>query len=167
MCTTGGFSMVTLTTVGYGDMGPKTAGTRLFTCFFGIGGIGLAALSLGVFIDEVEKYRARRQAEKYTINYAYHFSGRYEDMGASASDGATPDAEEGQASLKRNAKGAACTRFSYWFTQGGTTAAVLGMTLWTAFGAMFYCAEKSWLNSVDDTCSVADAFCECEPSNAR
>lgn len=49
------FSMVTLTTVGYGDLFPSTPGTRLFTCFFVTFGVGVAALSLGVFIDEIRK----------------------------------------------------------------------------------------------------------------
>ena len=65
------FSMVTLTTVGYGDMGPSTPGTRLFTCFFAMFGVGVAGLSLGVFIDEIRKFRARTQAARHQIDYAY------------------------------------------------------------------------------------------------
>eukprot|EP01051_Picozoa_sp_SAG22_P010684 SAG22_NODE_975_length_6203_cov_25.423001_5_plen_194_part_00 len=34
------YSVVTLTTVGYGEMGPKSQGTRVFTTFFALFGIG-------------------------------------------------------------------------------------------------------------------------------
>ena len=49
------FTVMTLTTVGYGDLSPTTTATRLFTVFFVLIGIGIL---LG-FIDVVAK-RARR-----------------------------------------------------------------------------------------------------------
>jgi len=54
------FSVVTLTTVGYGDLGPKTQGTRVFTCIFALYGISVASVSLGIIIDELAKLKARR-----------------------------------------------------------------------------------------------------------
>ena len=42
------FTIVTLTTVGYGDMGATTAGTRLFTTFFVLFGIGFIGVALGI-----------------------------------------------------------------------------------------------------------------------
>ena len=39
---------MTLTTVGYGDMGATTAGTRLFTTFFVLFGIGFIGVALGI-----------------------------------------------------------------------------------------------------------------------
>ena len=35
------FGMVTITTVGYGDMGPVTQAGRIFTSFFVLGGVGI------------------------------------------------------------------------------------------------------------------------------
>ena len=117
------FSMVTLTTVGYGDMGPSTPGTRLFTCLFGVAGIGLAALSVGVFIDEIQKYRARLKSEQHDIDFAYHFTGQISKLGTPVCS--DPFDEGANARVELNAKqledGAAarrtnrCERFSYWF----------------------------------------------------
>ena len=42
------FTIVTLTTVGYGDMGATTSGTRLFTTFFVLFGIGFIGVALGI-----------------------------------------------------------------------------------------------------------------------
>ncbi|MDC3321746.1 potassium channel family protein [bacterium] len=42
------FTIVTLTTVGYGDMGATTDGTRLFTTFFVLFGIGFIGVALGI-----------------------------------------------------------------------------------------------------------------------
>ena len=42
------FSVVVLTTVGYGDLAPSTQASKLFTCFFALLGIGLIGAALGV-----------------------------------------------------------------------------------------------------------------------
>jgi len=42
------FCVTTLTTVGYGDLGPKTKGAKLFTCLFVLVGIGLIGAALGI-----------------------------------------------------------------------------------------------------------------------
>lgn len=158
--------MVTLTTVGYGDMGPSTPGTRLFTCFFVLAGVGLAALSLGVFVDEIQKYRARSQAARHDINYAYHFTGRYADFCRPICN--DPYDAHSDALAELNAKQAAgeaaqlranrCKRFSYWFTQGGSAAALLGMLLWTVAGAAFLCLDRSWMHDDNQECQVVDTF---------
>jgi len=41
------FSVVTFTTVGYGDITPKSNGGKLFSCFFALGGIGIIGVALG------------------------------------------------------------------------------------------------------------------------
>jgi|APSaa5957512622_1039677.scaffolds.fasta_scaffold151726_1 voltage-gated potassium channel len=46
------FSVITLTTVGYGDLSPTTPGSRLFTAFYILMGIGL----LVVFIERMAHY---------------------------------------------------------------------------------------------------------------
>lgn len=54
------FSVVTLTTVGYGDLSPTSPGSKLFTVFYIIGGISL----FGAFLNNVMKRRARRTARR-------------------------------------------------------------------------------------------------------
>jgi hypothetical protein len=51
------FSIVTFTTVGYGDIGPHTPASKLFTCLFSLGGIavlGAALASIGARFVEAE-----------------------------------------------------------------------------------------------------------------
>ena len=48
--------------------------------------------------------------------------------------------------------------FSYWFTQGGSAAALLGMLLWAVAGAAFLCLDRSWLREDAQECQVVDAF---------
>ena len=51
------FSIATFTTVGYGDLGPHTRASKLFTCLFSLGGIaflGVALASIGAKFVEAE-----------------------------------------------------------------------------------------------------------------
>ena len=52
------FSVITLTTVGYGDLAPSSSESKLFTTFYIITGISL----LGAALNEVMKRRGRRMA---------------------------------------------------------------------------------------------------------
>ncbi len=54
------FSVITLTSVGYGDLAPSTAGSKLFTVFYIVTGISL----LGASLNEILKRRARHVAER-------------------------------------------------------------------------------------------------------
>jgi voltage-gated potassium channel len=54
------FTVVTLTTVGYGDLAPSTSGSKLFTVFYIVTGISL----LGASLNEVLKRHGRRRAAK-------------------------------------------------------------------------------------------------------
>eukprot|EP01043_Picozoa_sp_COSAG02_P010151 COSAG02_NODE_352_length_24036_cov_20.479258_18_plen_208_part_00 len=147
-------------------MGPSTPSTRLFTCFFGITGVGLAALSLGVFIEEIQKYRARSKSEQQDVNFSYHFTGRHSELGPPACN--DPFDEHARARIEYNAQQSETEaaargarrwqRFSYWFTMGGTAAALLGMALWTVAGAIFYCMEQSWLRHEGQGCALVDAL---------
>ena len=64
------FGVVTLTTVGYGDMGPTSSGSKLFTTFYVFFGVAIVATTIGiltqVLIDAAElradlKKRTKRQ----------------------------------------------------------------------------------------------------------
>ena len=52
------FSVITLTTVGYGDLSPSTDASKLFTVVYVISGISL----FGALLNEVMKRRAHRVA---------------------------------------------------------------------------------------------------------
>jgi voltage-gated potassium channel len=54
------FTVITLTTVGYGDLAPSSSGSKLFTVFYIAAGISL----LGAALNEVLKRRGRRMAAK-------------------------------------------------------------------------------------------------------
>ena len=50
------FSVITLTTVGYGDLAPSSSASKVFTIFYIVTGISL----LGAAMNEVLKRRGRR-----------------------------------------------------------------------------------------------------------
>lgn len=54
------FTVITLTTVGYGDLSPSTAGSKIFTVVFILIGIGL----LVSFIERVARYAAEDHAAR-------------------------------------------------------------------------------------------------------
>jgi len=56
------FSVITLTTVGYGDLSPTSSGSKLFTVFYIIFGISL----FGAFLNNLVKERAKRAARRHT-----------------------------------------------------------------------------------------------------
>jgi len=47
------FAVVTMTTVGYGDLCPDTIPSKLFTCFFALGGVTFIGIALGVIVANV------------------------------------------------------------------------------------------------------------------
>ena len=47
------FTVITLTTIGYGDMGPTTPGTRIFTTFYAFIGLGIIAGMIGLVGETV------------------------------------------------------------------------------------------------------------------
>ena len=56
------FSVITLTTVGYGDLAPTSSESKLFTSFYLITGISL----LGAALNEITKRRRDQRASKRT-----------------------------------------------------------------------------------------------------
>ena len=54
------FTVITLTTVGYGDLSPTTAGSKIFTVVLVLIGIGL----LLTFIERVARYATEDQTER-------------------------------------------------------------------------------------------------------
>jgi voltage-gated potassium channel Kch len=58
------FSVVTITTVGYGDFVPTNDGSRLFTAIYILVGVSIGIAALGLIGAEVIKIRERRYLEK-------------------------------------------------------------------------------------------------------
>lgn len=55
------FSTITVTTVGYGDVAPKTDIGKLFTAFFAIGSIGIfISIATNIINNHVESYVQKR-----------------------------------------------------------------------------------------------------------
>ena len=54
------FSVITITTVGYGDIHPVNDPTKIFTIFYVLIGVGIIAASLNILV----RIAAQRQAEK-------------------------------------------------------------------------------------------------------
>ncbi len=57
------FTVITLTTIGYGDMGPTLPLTRIFTTFYVFAGLGIIAGLLGI-VGETVLEDANQRAEK-------------------------------------------------------------------------------------------------------
>jgi len=53
------WAVVTLTTVGYGDVYPVTVGGRMFTSLVLLIGIGIIAVSTGLFASALTRTRKR------------------------------------------------------------------------------------------------------------
>mmetsp|Transcript_57489 Transcript_57489/g.67130 ORF Transcript_57489/g.67130 Transcript_57489/m.67130 type:complete len:349 (+) Transcript_57489:118-1164(+) len=67
------FSVVTFTTIGYGDFHPTTDAGRLFTCFWAISGVSILGIALGVVGHNIIEANVtsleekRKDAEKHTL----------------------------------------------------------------------------------------------------
>jgi potassium channel subfamily K len=67
------FSVVSFTTVGYGDLSPHTRASKIFTCFFSLGGIAFLAAalaSIGSNLIEVE-LKTVKAAQKMSRNRVF------------------------------------------------------------------------------------------------
>ena len=58
------FSVITLTTVGYGDLAPVTSIGRLFTIFYVMIGIGILLGFINFITDQALKYKIREKSEE-------------------------------------------------------------------------------------------------------
>lgn len=58
------FSVITITTVGYGDIHPTTPGTKLFTIFYVLIGVGIIAASLNILVRIAAQKRLEKKALK-------------------------------------------------------------------------------------------------------
>jgi len=57
------FSVVVLTTVGYGDILPSTDGEKMFTCFYALSALVIAACAVSNVMDAIHEYAAEKAAE--------------------------------------------------------------------------------------------------------
>ena len=62
------FTVITLTTIGYGDMGPTTPLTRIFTTFYAFGGLGIIAGLISIIGESVIEDVNQRAAQKRQSN---------------------------------------------------------------------------------------------------
>jgi voltage-gated potassium channel Kch len=66
------FSVVTLTTVGYGDFAPTTAGTQIFTIFYILTGIGVFVALLASVAQEYIKQKAEVPSARERLSARRH-----------------------------------------------------------------------------------------------
>jgi len=58
------FSVITLSTIGYGDISPITSVGRLFTIFYVIAGVGILLGFINFITDQALKYKIRETPQK-------------------------------------------------------------------------------------------------------
>ena len=58
------FSVITLTTVGYGDITPHTDPGKIFTIFYVLIGVGIIAASLNLLVRHAAEQRIERHNER-------------------------------------------------------------------------------------------------------
>ena len=58
------FSVITLTTVGYGDLAPSTTGTRLFTAFYVLAGLGIIVAFVAALASHAADVRVEKKRQK-------------------------------------------------------------------------------------------------------
>lgn len=60
------FSVITITTVGYGDIHPNSDITKLFTIFYVLFGVGIIAASLNIIVKIAAQREQQRRSSKRT-----------------------------------------------------------------------------------------------------
>ncbi len=58
------FSVITITTVGYGDIHPTNDITKIFTIFYVLIGVGIIAASLNIIVRAAAQRRIEKQKSK-------------------------------------------------------------------------------------------------------
>ena len=66
------FSVVTLTTVGYGDLAPTTDGTQIFTIFYILTGIGVFVALLASVAQQYIEQKAERPSARERLSSRRH-----------------------------------------------------------------------------------------------
>ena len=71
------WAIVTLTTVGYGDVTPITVQGRIFATFITVAGVGLVSLPAGIIASGfTEQLRLRREKFEFEVKQMIHDDGR-------------------------------------------------------------------------------------------
>ena len=74
------FTGITMTTIGYGDLHPTTALSKIFTVFFAFGGVGISLFALSLFATEYFERRERRLGESLQMKLIEGVKNHGKDM---------------------------------------------------------------------------------------
>ncbi|MGB7686287.1 MAG: potassium channel family protein [Solirubrobacterales bacterium] len=66
------FCVVTLTTVGYGDLAPTSAGTQIFTIFYIVTGIGVFVALLASIAEKYIEQKSERSSARAALSARRH-----------------------------------------------------------------------------------------------
>ncbi len=66
------FCVVTLTTVGYGDLAPTSAGTQIFTIFYIVTGIGVFVALLASIAEKYIEQKSERSSARAPLSARRH-----------------------------------------------------------------------------------------------
>eukprot|EP00939_MAST-03C_sp_MAST-3C-sp1_P003917 g3917.t1 len=135
------FTIVTLTTVGYGDMSPTTPLCRLFTCFFVLIGIGFIGVAIGIAASQILDYQENAVKKltalsetivdktAATINNAYGEATAVEVRATEDSDNRSSTQKQQQVSFVNTPEGTAVVNCTMLVTT-------------ILVGSLFFCVES-------------------------
>ena len=76
------FSVVTLTTVGYGDLHPTSAGTQIFTIIYILTGLGVFVALLASVADQYIKQKSESPSARDRLRARRHRGGPDQEAGS-------------------------------------------------------------------------------------
>lgn len=95
------FAVTTITTVGYGDLTPSTEGSRLFTAFFVLAGVGIALTALTIigssFIQsEGRRFQKSLDDQRFRTPLSSKVEQRKKEMDSGKDEGPGPRRNSGE-----------------------------------------------------------------------
>jgi potassium channel subfamily K len=148
------FIVITLTTVGYGNYVPKTAGGKIFVCIFEIIGLSIVAAALGALMSQIIEAtrQARQHKAKKSIDDAVEPWAKDQEMGQglgdpllAGTDSSTNNGEQGTSMMRSTMQ---ARSLSYWLSS--LAKPLLRMAAMSAVGTIFMCSHGGY--------SVVDGF---------